>query len=477
LTIGWGGSTGHHADWYHYGSLLERWLLAHPEVKLAVMADTTAQSFIHLPPERYRKVPVGPLDAFFRFLGTLDIGVAPLLPTDFNRCRSDVKFLEYAAHGVAGIYADLECYRDSVIHGQTGFLYKTDQELLQYLDALAGDAELRQRIREQAYAYVTTHRRIADHVGNRLAFYRGLLTQPAQGTNLSDEVAAVAVQEGNYWQLRHGEPEETLAAVQSGPSGPEAVGKLAALVERYPRYLVALQHLGKLCNDQRDQRRALAYLEQAQALVPDSARTECEMGRAHFLLGDHATARRILEQALTANPFYQLGWQYLLRLLDVTAAADGRRWADRAHELHPANLILALARLKIYPPDHKIEILRQYLENYPATFSPEEWPAAAVVLSHAIQELPHGVLATPPGIAFLRQACDIFPGSARLANFLGRLLFLAGEIRESHEQHARALRIRRRALGYAAEFPKDEPMLPYWRYAENIRKWKGAGAS
>ena len=85
------------------------------------------------------------------------------------------------------------------------------------------------------------------------------------------------------------------------------------------------------------------------ALDPNSARTRCELGRAHYMLDENAKARRMLEEALALNPYYQLGWQYLLRLLQMTKAQDGARWAERAHQTNPANFALALLGVSLYP--------------------------------------------------------------------------------------------------------------------------------
>jgi hypothetical protein len=56
-----------------------------------------ARPFLALPPERYAFRPFGSLADYFRFLEGLDIGLAPLLPSGYNRCRSDVKVLAIAA--------------------------------------------------------------------------------------------------------------------------------------------------------------------------------------------------------------------------------------------------------------------------------------------------------------------------------------------------------------------------------------------
>ena len=89
---------------------------------------------------------------YLHFLQSLDIGLAVDTCTEYNRrCRSDAKFLEYAAAGVAGIYADLQPYRDSVVHGETGLLYRTSADLWGCLDRLyCGNAPCAGRIRRPA---------------------------------------------------------------------------------------------------------------------------------------------------------------------------------------------------------------------------------------------------------------------------------------------------------------------------------------
>jgi tetratricopeptide (TPR) repeat protein len=454
LTIGWGGSPGHFADWYHVAPYLQTWLNAHPDVHLAVMTHEFARPFIQLPAERYHFANFGSLAEYLRFLPRLDIGLAPLLPTDYNRGRSDVKFLEYAAHGVAGIYADLEPYRASVTDGETGLLYRDGPELLRCLDRLAGDAGLRQRIRTQAHAHVSQQRRLADHIGERLDFYRALLRGGSKGGAVDDALVAEAVRDGDYYQLRPGEPEKTLlAALQpSADAGP----LLSRLVQQYPDYIAALQNFGKWCNDRGDYPTALRHLERARALQPHSARTRCEIGRSRFLVKDMAAARRELEAALQINPHYYPGWQYLLRLLTLHRAADGPRWAERAGELFPACYALAWAAAGVYEPAEGVRVLQAALERYAAGFKPEEMADAALALGQAVMELAGPRLATPAVRALLERACEVFPDSARLAHLLGVALHWAGAEEASQAHFRRALAIQRTATLYRGEFPQDD---------------------
>jgi tetratricopeptide (TPR) repeat protein len=469
LTVGWGGSPGHFADWYHVAPVLEKWLRDHTDVHLAVMNHEFAKPFIQLPAERYRYTSFGSLAEYLRFLRGLDIGLAPLLPTDYNRCRSDVKFLEYASQGVPGIYTDLETYRGSVVHEETGLLYKTADELVQCLDRLRKDVQLRQRIREQAYRHVTENRRLEQHVGRRLEFYKGLLPGPPSGHTFSEEVLAAAVREDRYLQLRRQQPEETLLKATGGATTRESVQLLEKLVQQYPHYLNALQHLGRMLNDLREHRNALPFLERARALNGKSARTMCEIGRAYYNLREDAKARETLESALNMNPYYQVGWQYLIRMGTIIPNAGGPRWAERAHELLPANLALALLGVKVYPPVQGVQVLRRLLDCYAPTFMAEELPAAAAAFSETIRDVAGPLLGTPLVLELLQRGCEVFPQSALMANMLGRALYLAGRIQECNEQYTRAMDLRRAALTFRHEFPKEDGSYHFWQFAEHIR--------
>ena len=51
-----------------------------------------------------------------------DLALAPLEDTRFNAAKSDLKFLEYSALGLPGVYSEVPSYRSSVRHGETGLL-------------------------------------------------------------------------------------------------------------------------------------------------------------------------------------------------------------------------------------------------------------------------------------------------------------------------------------------------------------------
>src|SRR5262249_13206503 len=149
-------------------------------------------------------------------------------------------------------------------------------------------------------------------------------------------------------------------------------------------------------------------------------------------------------------------------------AADGSRWAEQAHRLHPANFALALLGVKVYPAGEAVALLKKLLEEYAPSFLPEQRPAAAAAFSETIRDAAGPLFGTPRVMELLQRGCAIFPHSAQMANMLGQALMLAGKEEESRAQYARALELHRAALTVQAEYPKEDGIWYYGQFAEHI---------
>ena len=88
-----------------------------------------------------------------------DFAIAPLEDNPFTRCKSDIKFLDYALLGIPGIYSQVGPYAHSIRHESTGLLVHNQPDAWQTaLHRLATDAALRAHIRTQAHAEVRAQR-------------------------------------------------------------------------------------------------------------------------------------------------------------------------------------------------------------------------------------------------------------------------------------------------------------------------------
>jgi GT2 family glycosyltransferase/glycosyltransferase involved in cell wall biosynthesis len=101
--------------------------------------------------------------------GRWDIAVAPLVDDDFNRSKSDLKFLEYAALGLPTVVSDVEAYRD-VRHDVDGLKVADDpQAWCEALLSLGADADLRGRLAQAASEQVRANRCLEVEVGRYLS--------------------------------------------------------------------------------------------------------------------------------------------------------------------------------------------------------------------------------------------------------------------------------------------------------------------
>jgi glycosyl transferase family 1 len=84
-----------------------------------------------------------------------DIGLAPMPGDLFYQSKTATKFREYAACRIAGLYADVEMYRDCVTDGDTGLLVEPGgaDAWLAAMRRLIDDRGLRERIQSRAFAY------------------------------------------------------------------------------------------------------------------------------------------------------------------------------------------------------------------------------------------------------------------------------------------------------------------------------------
>lgn len=123
-----------------------------------------------------RKVfhPVLPYEDYRAMLDASDIALLPLADNAFDRCKSDLKFLECAEAGVP-VLASHVVYGDTVKPEKTGFIYRDAEEFKRHLHALIDSFDMRARIATAAYDYVSSERRLADRAGDRLPWYKSLV--------------------------------------------------------------------------------------------------------------------------------------------------------------------------------------------------------------------------------------------------------------------------------------------------------------
>jgi glycosyltransferase involved in cell wall biosynthesis len=173
VVIGWGGSHGHLEDLKEVAGPLLSWIERNPNASLHLMCSEEIWNlFEKLPRHRKKRTIPGSVGKYYDFLSGIDIGLIPLKDTAFNRSRSDIKFLEYAAAGVVSVARRLDPYLETIVHGETGLFFNSPDEMIYSLDRLIGDNGLIERVSGAARQYALVERRQTGHVQERLFYYR-----------------------------------------------------------------------------------------------------------------------------------------------------------------------------------------------------------------------------------------------------------------------------------------------------------------
>ncbi len=90
-----------------------------------------------------------------QYTENFDIGLAPLLNSLSNQAKSNLKYREYSACHIAGVYSNLAPYQNCITHGQNGLLaHENELEWYAALKSLIEDKSLRNKIIANANADV-----------------------------------------------------------------------------------------------------------------------------------------------------------------------------------------------------------------------------------------------------------------------------------------------------------------------------------
>jgi|BEDMetMinimDraft_2_1075160.scaffolds.fasta_scaffold02678_3 SAM-dependent methyltransferase len=122
--------------------------------------------------------PMLEYERYRQSLAEAEICFMPLRDTPFNRCKSDLKFIEAASFRVTALASDV-VYGGVIRDGETGLLFRSAEELRERLAALVQAPETARAMAEAARRYVAAERMLAEQITPRLAWYRDLWARRA----------------------------------------------------------------------------------------------------------------------------------------------------------------------------------------------------------------------------------------------------------------------------------------------------------
>lgn len=107
---------------------------------------------------------------------TADIIIAPLCDNLFNSCKSPIKYLEYGAIAVPGVYSRIAPYAGIIEDGVDGFLASSDSEWEDALSKLIEDQDLRRRIADKAQQKIKQHWLLSQNAEKQMQIYMGAIS-------------------------------------------------------------------------------------------------------------------------------------------------------------------------------------------------------------------------------------------------------------------------------------------------------------
>ncbi len=158
-TVGYQGSDSHSLDWTRSAVLgLARFLNDHPGWDVHSYGSMHPGDVGKYATEARHTPWFDSITAYYRNV-SMDVGIGPLRDTPFNRAKSSLRAVEYAALGVVAVLPDLPPYRGWVEDGVTGRLVRSHQTMRRVLGEVAQDHDTRAAMakaaRERAIDWTT----------------------------------------------------------------------------------------------------------------------------------------------------------------------------------------------------------------------------------------------------------------------------------------------------------------------------------
>ncbi len=185
IRLGLFGSNSHYRDWKGIAKVLKSLLDEFPKLRLcyntwykakgAQGSSMDEQELTLVYPDFFDKLGLRDHPQVEVFAGVeiedyhawladkkVDIGLAPLCDSEFNKAKSNIKYLEFSALHVPGVYQDMEPYNTDVKPGYNGMLARDSASWLKCIRALIVDAGLRQRMGDAAFKDVKARYDVRD---------------------------------------------------------------------------------------------------------------------------------------------------------------------------------------------------------------------------------------------------------------------------------------------------------------------------
>lgn len=129
------------------------------KLQFEIVGTSTPECLENIPGVFWKALPTTDHPKYAGFCQSLDVDIfiSPLIDTLYNACKSPLKFFEYSALGVPGVYGALTPYNDVINQGVDGFLASSHAEWFNSLEELILKPQLRYQMAIAAQSKVEKH--------------------------------------------------------------------------------------------------------------------------------------------------------------------------------------------------------------------------------------------------------------------------------------------------------------------------------
>jgi glycosyltransferase involved in cell wall biosynthesis len=155
IRMGWFGGDTHYHDWLMLAPVLKPFMEAHPQVTLVIMGGKYDGTLKGIDPARIEHHNFVDIMAYHYKAAILDLdfAVIPLVDTEFNRCKSSIKWLEMGALQVPCVTSFVRPYAQMMDLVKDNGIFVESNNLdgwFEGMSVLTKDSLLRKRMGEAA---------------------------------------------------------------------------------------------------------------------------------------------------------------------------------------------------------------------------------------------------------------------------------------------------------------------------------------
>lgn len=195
------------------------------DLQFEIIGTSTPKCLEGIPGISWKALPTTEHKEYADFCQKLDadIFIAPVINNLFNACKSPLKYFEYSAMGVPGVYGSMDSYKTTITHGVDGFLAKSHADWFSCLEELILKPQLRHNMAMAAQSKVEKQYLLSKNIHSLNDIIGGIVpdqiidraSKPAQTSYLQKTLVSVlgSNDEVNYTKILN-ELSETKASLK-----------------------------------------------------------------------------------------------------------------------------------------------------------------------------------------------------------------------------------------------------------------------